>query len=317
MSNYKVGDMIRLTRLAIGMTQEELSENICSVQTLSAIENGKRKVKKRTYQQLMERMGRNGQKNYSVLSTDDFDLLDIMVEINNVIFRHEYKEAEKKLTILKEKLDLNNQINYLYIRLEEIIIARGLGTMSPEEVLKQLEDLIEMTVPNYKKYLYKVFPFTHEEIILVMNIGHAYGNLGECKIAIDIYYMLIRAMNTGYMEPDDSIQLTTIITSSIARLYGGMGQRDRAIRMCWNAISRSKEHRLFTILPKCYGEIAWNMMKQIENGERAEGEKELCRQYLRQGYAAAILSKQLVTADVVKKVYMDFFGEDIYEPPSS
>lgn len=312
MSNYKVGDMIKLTRLAIGMTQEELSDNICSVQTLSAIENGKRKVKKRTYQQLMERMGRNGEKNYSLLSTDDFDLLDIMVEINNFIFRHEYEEAEKRLDILKGKLDINNQINYLYIRLDEIIIARALGTMSPEEVLKQLEDLIERTVPNYKKYLYKVFPFTHEEITLVMNIGHTYGILEERKMAIDIYYMLIRAMNTGYMESDDSIQLTVILISSIARLYGGMGERDRAIRMCWNAIHRSKEHRLFSILPKCYGEIAWNMMKQIENGEREEEEKKLCQQYLRQGYAAAVLSKQLVTADITKKVYMDFFGEDIY-----
>ena len=62
MSNYNAGDMIKLTREAMGITQEELCDTICSVQTLSKIENGKVKVKKATYQQLMEKMGRNGAK---------------------------------------------------------------------------------------------------------------------------------------------------------------------------------------------------------------------------------------------------------------
>ena len=39
MANYKAGDVIRLTRNAVGMTQEELSDGICSVETLSRIEN--------------------------------------------------------------------------------------------------------------------------------------------------------------------------------------------------------------------------------------------------------------------------------------
>ena len=58
MPNYKVGDMIKLTRLSLHMSQEDLSEDICSVQTLSRIENGKNSVKSETYQKLMEKMRR-------------------------------------------------------------------------------------------------------------------------------------------------------------------------------------------------------------------------------------------------------------------
>lgn len=58
MANYRAGDVIRLTRQAVGMTQEMLCENICSVETLSRIENGKHKVKRDTYRRLMERMER-------------------------------------------------------------------------------------------------------------------------------------------------------------------------------------------------------------------------------------------------------------------
>jgi transcriptional regulator with XRE-family HTH domain len=38
MANYRVGDVIRLTRKAAGITQEQLSDGICSVETLFRIE---------------------------------------------------------------------------------------------------------------------------------------------------------------------------------------------------------------------------------------------------------------------------------------
>lgn len=53
MAYYRAGEIIRLNRIALGMTQEELSEDICSVETLSRIENGHHKVKKETYKRLM------------------------------------------------------------------------------------------------------------------------------------------------------------------------------------------------------------------------------------------------------------------------
>ena len=312
MSNYNAGDMIKLTREAMGITQEELCDTICSVQTLSKIENGKVKVKKATYQQLMEKMGRNGAKDYSVLSTENFDLLDIMVEVDNAIFRKEYEYAEERLTVLKAGLSMDEDINYIYVRESEILIDSGLHRISKEEKLEELEELVKLSVPDYKKYIYKAYPFMRTEIVLLMNIGSAYGALGQSQMAIDIYYMLIRSMNTGYMKREDTVQLTVMMISNIARYYGGLGQRNTAIRMSWNAIHKAKQNKLYTVLPKCYGEIAWNMMKQIEAGERDKADKELCRKYLRQAYAIARLSNQKWLADINQKIYKEFFGEDIY-----
>lgn len=313
MSNYNVGDMVRLTRQAIGMSQEELCADICSVQTLSRIENGKVKVKKKVYQQLMEKMGRDGSKNYSVLSTENFEVLDMMVEVDNAIFRHDYLEAEKKLKALKAALSMDEDINYLYVKECEIIIDGNRHRITKEKMLEELERLISYTITDYKQFLYKVYPFMRREIILLMNIGNIYSDLGQKQMAIDIYYMLIRSMNMGYMSQNDSIQLTVMLINSIAHDYGAMRQRDRAIRMCQNAIMKAKKYSLYSVLPKCYGDIAWYMMRQIVDGERNEKDEELCRRYLRQAYAIANLTKQNRHADVTKDVYMDFFGESIYE----
>ena len=76
MGNYNVGDMIRLSRIAKKMTQEELSEGVCSVETLSRIENGKHKVKSDTYRQLMEKMYQITEKNYAVCVSRDMELIE-------------------------------------------------------------------------------------------------------------------------------------------------------------------------------------------------------------------------------------------------
>jgi tetratricopeptide (TPR) repeat protein len=174
---------------------------------------------------------------------------------------------------MKNALSMEEKINYVFVRECEIIIDKNLHRISVEEALEEFEKLIALSIPDYKAFIHGVYPFFHEEIMLLMNIGHAYGDLGNRKMAIDIYYMLIRCMNMGYMRREDTVQITVMLISSAARLWGGLGQRDRAIRMSWNAIYKAKRNSLYTVLPKCYGEIAWNMMKQIKDGGRPEKDK--------------------------------------------
>ena len=62
MANYRANDVIRLTRKAVGLSQEAISEGICSVETFSRIERGKTKIKGDTYKKIMERLERNTDK---------------------------------------------------------------------------------------------------------------------------------------------------------------------------------------------------------------------------------------------------------------
>ena len=312
MANYNVGDTVRLTRKALGMSQEELCDNICSVHTLSRIENGKVRVKRDTYQKLMERMGRNGQKNYSKLSLEDFDALDLMGIIHNLIYRRDYIEAEKYLEQLKPMLDLDNIFNQQYVRREENIINYHKGIISKEKYLEELEKVASLTLPDYRKLIDKIYPFTLEEVRIMMNIAHAYGDMEENESSISIYYMLLRSLNSGYMSLKDAAPFILIMIRGVARMYGGLGNYQVAINICRNAIHKSKKYKLYTILPIAYGEIAWNMLKQIDKGERDERDKEEVKKIMRQGYAAASLTKQNVVEDIFKNHYYEVFKEEIY-----
>lgn len=54
---FKFGYIIKSRREEMGYTQEELADGICSVPTLSRIENGERMPSKENFEALLQRLG--------------------------------------------------------------------------------------------------------------------------------------------------------------------------------------------------------------------------------------------------------------------
>lgn len=104
MANYRANDVIRLTRKAVGLSQEAISEGICSVETFSRIERGKTKIKGDTYKKIMERLERNTDKFYAVCSGEDVDLLDDVAAIENAIAKFDYQLADSILGNVRENI---------------------------------------------------------------------------------------------------------------------------------------------------------------------------------------------------------------------
>lgn len=105
MADYRAGDVIRLTRNAVGMTQEELSDGICSVETLSRIENNRHNIKRATYRQLMEKMGRGVHDNCAVCMGKDMSLLDEYPLLEDALAKRDYHVAERYLVRIRDLLD--------------------------------------------------------------------------------------------------------------------------------------------------------------------------------------------------------------------
>lgn len=304
--------MIRLTRQAIGMSQETLCEDICSVQTLSRIENGKTNVKKDIYRMLMERMGRNEEKINSILRVEDFDIWELFGEMNRKILRYDFDVAEKKMEHLKNCLKKEESAaNRQMVQRLENLLLYSKRKIDRAEYLKRQEELLLLTMPDYRQLLDKVYPFRNIEVQLLLNIANANAAEGNIERGIEIYYMLIRSLNCGYMGKADSQELISILTFSLAKRYGELGQHEKALNLCRNGIWRAKRQKYIDILPNLYAEMAWNMMQEIKNGKR-NNEEEWCKKYLKQGYAAAVLSLQHSFAEIIEQYYKEEFGKEIF-----
>lgn len=311
MSNYKVGDIIRLTRTSLGISQEELSFGICSVQTLYRIENGKCSVKKDTYRKLMERMGRNGKRNFCSLYVDNFELLDLKVKADTALSKFDYEGAEKYINELKPELK-EAVINKQYTMLMDSIINYRLRKISKEDYLKSLEDIMKLTIPDYNNLLNKVYPFMDEEVHILINISNAYSEHKNYKKSIKIMEMLLRSLNTGYMGEKDAVPFKIMLMNNMAKAYGELDEYEKAITVGEEGIQLAEKYKIAGTLANAYAEIAWDMIQQIESGERGKEELEICKKYLRQGYALTAVSDGKVLKDIIKKYYEEYFGEKIY-----
>ena len=306
MSNYKAGDIIRLTRESMGMSQEELCENICSTHTLSRIENGKHSVKRSTYEQLMERMGRNGKKSFAAITVDDFDVMNIMAAADVALIKHEYEKLKEYVEILKPQLK-DNVINCQYIRRKELIADYKRGIISINDYISGLEELLSLTVTDYNSLLDKVYPFFEQEISILISISNGYANLKDYKRRIIILDMLLRCINTGYMDTKNTIKLKIIILNNMAKGYGDLEEHQKAIDIAQKTIMLAKENKLVNTLPNLYAELAWNMLQQIERGEREKKEEKLCEMYLRQGRAIASLYRKNRIKYEIESIFEDYF----------
>ncbi len=198
MSNYRAGDVIRMTREYMGISREELSEGVCSPQTLYRIEYGKTRVKKELYARLMEKMERIPGKNYAVCVGKNMELLEERELLESAMEKNDYEEAQRRLKEMKEQAD-DNVVTRQYVGKAEILLDYYCGKIDAETAINRLEENIKLTVPAYEECLKKDFPFTEQEIMNLTSIANAYFHKKSYEQAIQIYERLLDTLKMDYI----------------------------------------------------------------------------------------------------------------------
>ena len=104
MAIYRLSEMVRMRREALGMTQDELIEIsdgvdtqdnvICSTDTLRRIEKGRiTRVKNEVFKKIMMRFGVLPERVYSSIFVMDSKALNLKAEIHVHICRNEFKQS--------------------------------------------------------------------------------------------------------------------------------------------------------------------------------------------------------------------------------
>lgn len=298
MSYYKSGMVIKLAREANGMSQEELAENVCAVQTLSRIENGKTGVKKETYRQLMNKLEAFSERNYAICTGEDLKIMEYKEYIADSIRMHHYDEAEVYLKKLEQE-KISGKAHKQYLLWSSAVIRKALGKISLEENLVELKKALKLTVPNYEKYYEKVYPFTFQETMILMNIGNNYAKMegeGNKEKAIKIYDMLSNNLSYGYMSQQDTNKITIVVNYNKMKALGGLGKFKESYEIGERILKLSKEWCYTVTIPIIMGEMAWDISREIKYGELDVSYKEKAYHYLHAAYYIATANSD----DIVK-----------------
>lgn len=309
MANYKVGDIIRMTRKLIGMSQETLCDGICSVETLSRIENGKNRVKKETYKCLMARMERITGKNYAICTSDDMELLEERTHLEDALTKFDYVEAERYLNLLKTRVS-DNILNKQFIRNTEALINYYNGRISAEELKKELEEAIKLTVPAYENYIDSIYPYTEQELLMLMRLANANLKLKYYEKSIQIYNMILRCLDDDYIDGENIIPFKIIVLRNYAYVLRETEKYEDAVKILKEVLELSISFDYGRMIPISMHSITVNKIKMYENGNQSISIDEVKRM-LQKAYYIADSRIDNNVKEVIKEYYEKHFKEKI------
>lgn len=175
---YLVNEFIKNCRIANGLSQETLSGDICSPETLSRIESGKRAPSIKNFNSLIKRMGMNKDLYNSFISTGNFEIFEKKRELIKLITLHHFGEAEEifneLVSELKDSVPENNQFLLQY----RTLIDYRMKKLTTEEALNGYEKALRYTMKNYGITSIKNIYISRDQVLLINLIALTYYDLG-------------------------------------------------------------------------------------------------------------------------------------------
>lgn len=196
-------DAILEARHKAGLTQNDLSEGICSTQTLSRIERGISGVSPATFQALMERAGAPCERFPVFASRDDFDCFYTLKHALFYLDTWQLAPAWQSLHILERKHWANNKLYYQ----EWLLLHSRLQYRSYCGAHNQIYDLLlkalHITRPSIVLSDFHNLLLSQNEIQLLIALSQEAFHLGQYETCLQICTQIEKYVsNSRFAAPE-------------------------------------------------------------------------------------------------------------------
>lgn len=301
MAIYRIGDIIKIKRQALGVSQEELCFGICEQHTLSNIENGKCKVKQRTYSDLMNKLNQYSDKNYGIIRSDNYEMLQITKRIEENIFNREYEDAEELLNILKKNIDMNYNMNKQYIMHIESTINYRFKHIDTNQYYEKLIEAIKLTIPDFDTIKLHDWAFNEREFQILMHLNTVYSENNEIEKAEALLYDLKSALEKKYLDNSEFTNQYTLVVYNLSNILGNKGNHEEAIKLSNQALEICKKNKKTSMVCYLIGDIAWNIEQLIKKGILNDSEEKACLELYEKAYYLSYFRKDTLMINFYKQ----------------
>lgn len=312
MSFYNANEIIRLTRIAKGISQEELCFDICAPATLSGIENGKHRVKRETYRQLMRKMGRMTEKQYAVCIGKDGCLLQYREEMERAFKRYDYDAAEEYVLQMKEQAH-DNVLTQQYLVRAEAMVEYYQKRIDATEAIRRVDAAIRMTAPDYEVYIGrkdKILPFVKEELLAIMTLGQLYCALKEYEKSERYYRTVLRCLDKNYLGFPENMKIRAMVYNEMAGVLMRQKRYKEALDLLNKGIEISVTSYYGPFMPILLGNKAYCDVELVRMNELEETYLAKAKECLQQAYYVASARREDKLAASFARYYARYLGEE-------
>ena len=203
MREKTVGDLIYKLRIEKNVTQKQLCEGLCSVQTLSKIESGERTPDVFVLEYLFQRLGVSLDDLEIVLFDDEFQEIEIRDEIEEYIRNAKWHEAEEIIETAYGAVKVGMQGQYYWQMKAILACANNQHGIS----IEYLNRALECTGIEWRDGQIQRMLLSTREIELLCMLADEYVNTGETAITQELTVALLK-----YLEEHEIQEMELVKT---------------------------------------------------------------------------------------------------------
>jgi transcriptional regulator with XRE-family HTH domain len=225
-----IGQIIKVNRKRLKLSQEELCFGICSPSNLSKIENGVRVPERIIFKALMERMGLSADIYPSFQNDTDRTLYELQHYFNEAYIRGDYDEAEEALKKMGN-FDTLESIYRPLVRLSRVLIEEVRGA-PVEAVIKSLELAISLFIKDFNINKIRNGLLTATEVSVLNAYAVAHYEIDDIDTAIKVLYEIVKWVERNVNDKNNFANVYTKVLYNLSKFVGISGDDEEAVRLC-------------------------------------------------------------------------------------
>lgn len=305
MSIYYFGSIIKKRREQLQCTQEDLADGICSVPTLSRIENGERMPSKSNLEMLLQRLGYSDNMVDIYIDEDEFRVHNLKYQIRQAYILGHLRDAAELYAELKKIIKDPTSSDLQFMELYRVLLNNEEYSLA--EQLSCFEKALKRTCPKYTNGTFPVV-LSYEEIILLNNIALCSFKRGKQEMAVTMLMGLKHYYETQIVNQEECLRTQTMTLYNLSKMLGLMGRCSECIDICNLGIRIAQETGRCNVLSRMLYNKAWVLIKGQDNVEMG---KERAAQLLKKAYYMAICMAKMDEAKHYEDFYFSNYGEHL------
>lgn len=298
-------DIIRSRRTVLGMSQAELADGICDPVTISRIECGKTKPKRKVQEKLMKKLGMGGESFIAIHQVEHPELAEQADKIAVLLNRGASAQAEELFHQLERQVRSDSRYVKQYMMSMKAVILYNLGRISAGEHVAMQKEALYMTVPRVEIEKLRGWCFSRQESTIINCMPHSYEKLGKREEMIQ-WLDLLRTSYENKPFPLEYYSAAYELTMrNLGDLLGNAGEYERAIEASDASIRMGiKTGRGIVVRMSLY-DRGWDMEQLWEKGIYT---KEESLQYMKASYGVSKLFSADRINDFIQKHIQDCYA---------
>ena len=251
MENFFLGEYIKQRREALGLTQRQVCEGICTPVTLSRIENGAQTPSRTRINAILQRLGLPDDRYISLLSKNELKIEALKKEIVACNVTERVAEGYEKLAQLEELEEAADPLVQQFILRSRVLLGSVDGSCPPEKQIELLLKAIWLTVPRFDLGEIEQFLYATDEIKIINQMGVAFSDNQENEKAAVLYEQLLRYVRAHHQETITSVGVIPLVLYNYARVLDLCGRYEEGAALAREGQEACIGYGHYLYLPNC------------------------------------------------------------------